>query len=88
MKVFKLFYGARIAHRRHAMNWGLDKEKLVLQLLREEFAYQINKGMMKLDSNTFNSPKTPSWPTRADTALHTAQIVPASVVNFAEMKSR
>jgi len=86
--VFKLFYGARIAQQRHGMKWGLGTEELVLQLLREECAYLVSQDMLKLDPKKFNSPKTPAWPNREDVALHTAQHVPDSVVNFAEMDSR
>ena len=86
--VFKLFYGARIAQTRVGMNWGVGTEELVLQLLREECAYLISQGMLKLDPNKFKAATTGPWPNREDAAIHTAQHVPHTLENFVEMDSR
>lgn len=86
--VFKLFYGARIAQARVGVKWGVATEELVLQLLREECAFLVSQGTLKLDPSQFNSAATPAWPNRADVALHSAQHVPQSLENFVEMDSR
>ncbi|KAG0588990.1 hypothetical protein KC19_2G283400 [Ceratodon purpureus] len=86
--VFKLFYGARIAQGRQGMKWGVGTEELVLQLLREECAYLISQGLLKLDPCKFKPSTTPAWPNRDDVALHTAQRVPHNLDNFVEMDSR
>lgn len=86
--VFRLFMGARMRQHIQGVRWGVDKEELVLQLLREECQELVRDGYLKLDPEVFNSPSTSPWPEAEDMAKYEASYVPPQLDTITRMDSR